>query len=170
MSPFEAKGDVPEWRMVYDALLEKIEPGAIITYAQLDKVLDRPFKENRTPLYRARSVLGDARQRWLEPVPRIGYRCIPATEHIAQSQRRRRAGQRRLEAAVEIGRATDVGQLTPEQLARHDRQHEINTALVAAVLDHETRLGRIERALRATGKIAPEPDPAKAELRRTDAG
>jgi hypothetical protein len=169
MSPFQPKGPVPEWRMIYDVLLDKIEPGAVITYEQLDKVLGRPFKQNRTPLYRARSILGDVRKRWLEPAPGTGYRCIPASEMTAQAVRRREAGKRRLEAAVQVGRATDLSQLTAEQLARHDRQHEINQALVAAILNHESRLTRIERALRAAGKLAPESDPPiQGELSRPE--
>jgi hypothetical protein len=168
MAPFASKGSQPEWRVLYDTLLQTIEHGDLITYEQLDTTLGRSFRENRTPLYRARKYLGAQRQRWLEPVPNQGYRCIPARENITQAIRRREFSKRRMRDAVDINLATDLTHLTPSELAMHDSQHQINTALVAAFQNHEARLQRVERVLRDMGKIRPEPEVISAELERTD--
>lgn len=167
MSPFTPKGDRPEWQMIYD-LLEDIEPGEVITYETLTDVLGRDFMPNRSPFYRARRHLGEQRQRWMEAIPNVGYRCIKAPEHIGQAARRREFGKRRILDAVRINRATDLTRLTSEELARHDNQFAINTALVAAFQNHEERLRRIEQALRAAGKLPPLTQPIPAELTRHD--
>jgi hypothetical protein len=151
--PFAPKGDVPEWRLLYDLLLDGAEFGDVITYAELDQALERRFLDNRSPLYRARRELGDQRHRWLEAVPNVGYRVITAAEHLRVAGQHKRRAKTQLGTMQRVTLATDLDALTPEELQRFDAQARINAALVAIVTSHEQRLGRIEETLRKNGML-----------------
>lgn len=151
--PFKPKGDLPEWRLIYDKLLQHADFGDVITYAELDEVLGRQFEENRSPLYRARTYLGEMRQRWIEPLPRVGYRVIEAREHIMAAQQRKKRARRQLGMMVRIQEHTDLARLTPAELASFDNQAKINATLYMVAVHHERRLNKIESILRDEGKL-----------------
>ena len=150
---FEPKGDRPEWQLLYEALLQGVTFGDVITYDALDRVLGRPFVDHRAPLYRAREELAAQHRRWLEVVPRVGYRVIAAHEHVSAALQRKRRARRQMQQMVRIGNATDVTALTPEQLVVHDQQHRLNAMLLSVVVNHEQRLARIEDALHREGLL-----------------
>lgn len=150
---FVPKGDLPEWRMIYDELLTHAEYGELITIQQLDAALGRAFTRNRAPLYRAREHLGEMRHRWVESVPGIGYRVIEAIEHLDAAQQRKRRAKRQLQQMVKIAEVTDLSQLSEDQLVRFDSQAKINAAVYMALVHHEQRLTRLEEILRADGKL-----------------
>jgi hypothetical protein len=152
-APFQPKGDLPEWRLIYDKLLEHADFGDVITYQDLDEVLGREFEDNRGPLYRARQYLSDMRKRWIEPVPRIGYRVIEAREHILFAQQRKRRARRQLGQMMTVTESTDLARLTPSELASFDSQAKVNTMLYMVAVHHERRLNRIESILRDEGKL-----------------
>lgn len=152
-APFQPKGDLPEWRLIYDRLLEHADFGDVITYAELDEVLGREFEDNRSPLYKAREHLGALRSRWIEPVPRIGYRVIEAREHIHVAQQRKKRARRQFRAMVRVAEFTDLSRLSPSDLATFDSQAKINAALYMVAVHHEKRLNRIEGILRDEGKL-----------------
>ena len=102
MVPFRAKGEIAEWRLIYERLLETAEFGQVITYVELDEVLGRRFIDNRSPLYRAREDLGSIRKRWLEPVPGVGYRVTEPGDHVRVSVSHRRKSQRQVSIAVKV--------------------------------------------------------------------
>lgn len=153
MTRFQPKGDQAEWRLIYDNLLTHAKPGDLITYEMLDDVLDREFRTNRVPLYRARDELGRERQRWLDAEAGKGYRVIQANEHIRVAGKHKRKAQRQLGTMVKVGEVTNLAELTPEELFRHDKQHMVNVALWRVALYHEARINRIEDILRADGKL-----------------
>lgn len=147
------RGKPPEWRLIYDQLLTQADFNAIITYADLDGCLGRPFAKNRGPLYRACQELGALRFRWLESVPGVGYRVIEAKEHVRASGDRKLRARRQLDKMMIIARATDLEKLTEEERNLWDRQNRINAALIGIVSAHEQRINRIEEILRADGKM-----------------
>ncbi len=151
--PFQPKGDLPEWRLIYDRLLEHADYGDVITYAELDEVLGREFEDNRSPLYRAREQLGVARSRWIEPVPRVGYRVIEPREHIIVAQNKKRRARTQLRGMVRVAEFTDLSRLSPSDLATFDSQARVNTMLYMVAVHHEKRLNRIESVLRDEGKL-----------------
>ena len=152
-APFAPKGDLPEWRLLYDALLEQAEFGQVISYDQLDAALGRRFTDNRSPLYRARREMGELRRRWLDAVPGTGYRVIEAHEHIGLAQRHKRRAKRQLGAMVRVAEVTDLDRLTPDQLASYDHQSRLNAMLYMVAVHHEQRLNRIEAVLRKEGML-----------------
>jgi hypothetical protein len=151
--PFKPKGAIPEWRMIYERLLEPADFGDVITYDQLEEALGRRFEPNRSPIYRARQELGEMRHRWLESVPRVGYRVIEASEHMRVAQGHKRKARTQLGIMVKVGEVTDISRLTPEQLAQFDTQTKVNWLLYSALVHHEKRIARIEEVLRGEGKI-----------------
>ena len=148
---FKPKGEVPEWRLIYDRLLEGAEFGDLISYPELDEALGRDFIVNRSPLYRARTELGSQRRRWLVAVPRAGYRVIEAREHLSVSEGHKRRAKRQMRQMMTVTNVTDLERLNPEELQKFDAQTRLNAALVAIVFSHEQRLGRIEDVLRRNG-------------------
>lgn len=151
--PFTPKGDVPEWQMIYDALLEQADFGDVITYRALEEALGRPFAENRSPLYRARQEMGDRRRRWLEAVPGVGYRVIDAREHLRVAQKHKYRARRQLRTMVRVAEVTDVDRLSPEELASFDSQAKINSMLYLVAVHHEQRIARLEAVLRREGML-----------------
>jgi hypothetical protein len=151
--PFTSRRAVPEWQMIYTALLERADFGTVVTYEELDAVLERPFVENRSPIYRARRQLGDMRSRWIEAVPGVGYRVIEAREHIDSAQKHKRKARRQLGLMVRVAEVTDLSALSPPELARYDEQSKINQMLYQVAVHHERRLARIESILRGEGKL-----------------
>lgn len=149
--PFQPLGEKPEWRLVYDILLQQAQPGDVISYAQLDRVLGRPFIANRSPLYRARKELGEAQHRWLDPVLGVGYRVIEAAEHVMVARRHKRKSQRQMGTALEVVGATDVTRLTDEQRTTFDQLAMILHLQHSMLLSHEKRLTRVEGLLRQAG-------------------
>lgn len=149
---FAPKGERPEWRMIYEDLLETAGPGTVITYAQLETLLGREFELNRGPLYRARKTLGELRKHWLEAVPNIGYRVIEPSEHVRISASHRHKSRRQVGMAIRVLESTDLSQLTGDALAKYDEQSKLTFALWA-VFAHESRLRRIEDVLRKEGLL-----------------
>lgn len=149
--PFAPKGDLPEWRLLYDRLLAAADFGDVVTYAALDETLGRPFVRNRSPLYRARREMGEQRKRWLKSVPRKGYRVIEATEHLQVADEHRHKARRQLAQMVLVGEVTDLSQLTGEQLASFDQQQRINQMQWLFNQHIYRRVAKVEAALRAAG-------------------
>ena len=149
---FKPKGEKAEWAMVYDGLLSEADFGTVVTYAQLDELLGRTFEDNRAPIYRAREELGERRKRWLEAVPRVGYRVIDANEHVRVAGQHKRKAKRQMTTMVKVSQVTDIARLTPTELAEFDTQSKVNWLLYSALVHHERRISRIEELLRDKGE------------------
>jgi hypothetical protein len=153
MSPlFQPKGDKPEWRMVYDELLEAAAPDTIISYEDIQRVLGRDIRENRAPIYAARRYLGEMKRRWLEPVPTVGYRVTQPEDHLRLSHDHKRRSRRQLNMAITLLDTTDLAKLPIELLAKWDAAKKADMALWA-VFAHESRIRRIEDVLRREGLL-----------------
>lgn len=153
LTAFHPKGDVPEWRIIYDRLLTNADFGDLISYAALSHALGREFRRNRTPLYRARTELGSLRHRWLEAVPGRGYRVIEAREHLMVAAGHKRRARRQLTLMKRVADVTDLSRLTADELATYDQQTRINAALYMVAVHHERRIARIEQVLREAGQL-----------------
>lgn len=116
------KNDFPEWQYIYTDLLERAEFGDIITYEQLDYCLGRPFRDNRTPIYRAMAELRARRFRHLDCIFNVGYRVVEAREHIGQATEREKRSRRMMGKALDILVHTPVEELSTEERRRHDEK------------------------------------------------
>lgn len=135
--PFEPKGDVAEWRTVYDHL-RKLEPGAIISTEDLEELLGRPLGQNRGPIYRATRELEENDSRTIATVRGTGYRIAEASEnlglalsHSSRARQQLRRGLRRAESA-------DRRALTPSVAARLEA-FEATTSRLVEFLGHMSK-------------------------------
>jgi hypothetical protein len=151
--PFQPKGELPEWRMIYERLLETADFGDLITYGMLDEVLGRPFDESRSPFQKARKVLAERRKRQLVVVPRVGYRVVEAREHLDVAADYQRRGQRHLQRMSRVFDTTPVEHLTPAERLLFDRQSIIAYTQLSFMIETNRRFDRHEAILRNAGLI-----------------
>lgn len=118
-SPFLPKGSVAEWQLIYGKLTG-MQVDEILTYAQLDELLGRDFRTNRSPLYKARIELQRLNHRTIDAVNNKGYRIVPAKEHLRLAHRFYKSGQRQVRKAVECAASANRSELTTEQRRRMD--------------------------------------------------
>lgn len=145
LAPFRPKGDLPEWRLVYDALPREI--GALITFNQLDDALGRNFRDNRQPIYRAQRELLEVDKFALAPVMGKGYRIVEPREHVDLAHKDRRSARRRMAKAVAKVVNVHRTALTPaerDRLERNEialkRQAQALARLADKVDQHQKRL------------------------------
>lgn len=155
MAPFKPKGALPEWKIIYDALLHDADFGTVVSYADLDRVLGRSFKANRGPITKAKQELGKNKRRWLAPMVNVGYRVIEANEHMMTADSHKKRAKNQLGFMIKVGNATEITKLTPEELARFDSQSKVNAILFMVAVRHEERLNRIEALLQREGLLGP---------------
>lgn len=116
---FETKGDLPEWRLVYDHAAT-LEVGDTITYDDLDAILGRDFKASRTPIYDAIRHLEQDSSRTLRNVQNVGYRVAQAIEHEELARHHHRKSGRSIRRAASKIASADRTQLTAEERRRFD--------------------------------------------------
>lgn len=125
---FEIKGDRAQWVLVYDALAA-LEVGKILTYEELDAILKRDFREDRSPIYRAIRQLEIEDRRTVVSVRSEGYRVIEAREHEALARHHHKKSRRQLGKAVDKAASANRSALTADERKRMDglemnlRQH-----------------------------------------------
>ena len=116
---FETKGDLPEWRLIYDHA-KTLDVGQTITYEVLDGILGRDFATGRSPIYRAMRELEDENSRTLVNVPNIGYRVAEAIEHEDLAKLHHKKSRRSIRRAASKLHSADRTRLTREQARRFD--------------------------------------------------
>lgn len=155
--PFEPKGEIAQWRMVY-RLFQEAEADRTIEYRELGEVLDLDPGVDRHRIQaaarRAAKQLLEVDDRAVEVVPNVGYRMVTALRQIPLAgQQVDRAGK-----ALDRGRALTT-HIRMDQLTEQERgivnAMALGFAQVAEwarqisrrVEDHEGRLSDIESEL-----------------------
>lgn len=84
-----------EWRRIYEYVATR-PVGAVITFDDLSRVLERDFRRNRAPMSMAKGELQIRDRRTLVIVRGVGYRVDPARRSLAQIEggKQRGAGAR----------------------------------------------------------------------------
>jgi hypothetical protein len=117
MTPFQPKGDVAEWRLLYDELKGK-PPGHIITLERIEEILGRSVADNRLPVYRATKELENVDRRTLATVRGVGYRVAAADEHLGLALNHSGRARRQLQRGIKRSAATNRSEITPDMAAR----------------------------------------------------
>ena len=117
MTPFIPKGDVAEWRLVYDQLVV-LKTDDVISTEEIEGALGRPLGKNRSPVYRAAKELQRVNRHALATVRGVGYRVARADEHFGLAMERSDRARGQLKRGLEIVDATDVSKLPSDQAAR----------------------------------------------------
>lgn len=150
--PFEAKGERPQWEVVYDRLAG-MNVGDIVKDDELFGLLpDAPDASVRSAFYRAVKQVEDEHSRTFDRVRNIGYRMVAANEHEGLARRQHKKAKRRLASAHRKAHSADRSQLTPEERKRLDavedhlaRQQEMIRRLDKRVEKTEQRTARTEK-------------------------
>lgn len=162
MSPFEAKGDRPEWQMIYD-VLARGKVGDVIEYPALDKALGRDFRNNRHPLERAIRELLNVKRRTVENMPGKGYRVVAASEHERLARQQQKFARRRIAKGLRTTRGTDRSQLTPEEALRLDRLEIMLADQQEALRRHESRIAKLEEVAKKASRQKSSDDQRRDE-------
>lgn len=147
---FEAKGDVAEWKMVFDAI-EHLDHGDEITYERLSHILGRDILENRQPIYDADKHLQRIHGKALVNVKNVGYRIAVPDEAVDIVAARMKRAKRQIRRGRHTSKHAKRQLMSPEALRRLD--------------DLEMRMSRIEEAQRKTAKKVAEHNDAIADVK-----
>jgi Holliday junction resolvasome RuvABC DNA-binding subunit len=117
--PFTPKGDVAEWRMVYDKM-KVLRPDEVMTTGQIEEALGRPLGQNRSPVYRAIKEMERNHQRTLATVRGVGYRVALASEHFGLVIHHSDRARTQLRRGVERADSADRSVLRADQAQQLD--------------------------------------------------
>jgi hypothetical protein len=137
MTPFEPKGDVAEWRLVYD-IIRKRDPDEPVTIEELEEALSRPLGQNRSPVYRAIRELEENDSRTLSTVRGVGYRVALASEHLGLALNHSSRSRRQMRRGIQRSESADRRALDPSQAARMEA-FEAHASRVVEFLSHMSR-------------------------------
>lgn len=150
-TPFQPKGDVAEWRMVYDHA-RTLNPGDLITYTELAAILGRPDDEPdklRGPVYRAAKELQRNDLRTFINVKCEGYRIAYPNEHGVLACTHKDKSRTQIGKAIGILRGTDKNGLDAEERKQHDRIESTVLRIDDAVRQIDRRTEKVQQALDA---------------------
>jgi hypothetical protein len=135
--PFTPIGNVSEADLVEQELMA-CPPGGTVEYADLDRVLGRPFRDNRSPYYTALRRVEKHGQRTFIAVDGQGYRRVDPNEHVTVGKQHERKARRQVSKAASKYRSAERSSLTNEE------RQELDAATTAV-----KRMGQF---MRRTGK------------------
>lgn len=145
---FETKGDVAEWRLLYDRAAQ-MKVDETIGYAELDVLLGRPFRDDRAPIYKVQREMLGTLSRTLVNVVNVGYRVARADEHAGLGVSRQKRARRQIRAGIRIVKGADRTSLSPREsvrltavemnLADQARMLRLTDQRVAVVEKHQGR-------------------------------
>lgn len=137
LSPFQPKGDVAEWRTLYEAMV-KLKRDEVFTVERIEELLGRPLGQNRSPIYRAIKELETNDHRTLATVRGVGYRVALPTEHLDLSLSHSARARKQLKRGLQRASSTDLSGLTPSVAARLEA-FEATTSRLVEFLGHMSK-------------------------------
>lgn len=146
--PFEVKGHIPEWEILYEAVAA-FEPGDVITYDEIAELLGRDFNSSRSPWYKTQEVMLREHDVAFENVRHVGYRATEALNQYMLAQRHTRRARRSLTRGKDHVTHFDRAAVTPEAARMFDE-----FAQKLAVQEQETQ--RLARKQARTEKVLAE--------------
>lgn len=143
--PFKPKGAVAQWRMIFDYMKDR-EVGELVTYDQLTEALDRDFRHDRGPFYRARREMEAERKRTLVVVTGKGYQVANVQEHEREVIKHHQKGRRQLRRSKVLVESADRRLMSHAERQRFD-------SLQLQISQHERAIGHLARRQKATEDV-----------------
>lgn len=138
---------IPLWQKIYE-VLTTLAVDDVLTYATLDELADKPFRESsREALYTAWRAFEKRNARTLIAIPRVGYRVCGASEHAGLARNHHRKSLTQLRKSLEKIACTDVSQLTAPQRQALDQLESHLQRQGQMLWRLSTRLQQAERNL-----------------------
>lgn len=145
---FEPKGDVPQWRLIYDLAIVRA-PDDLITYEEIENVLGYDVQTgHRSPIYKASKHLLEDHQRTLVAELNRGYRIARADEHYTLAKGQQKGARRKIRRGVALSTHVDLAALTPRQRGLIEDLNHVLMAQNAMLARHDTRIGDVEKDTR----------------------
>lgn len=149
MKPFEPIGDVARWRVLHTRLLE-LGIGDVLTYEDIELLLECDTDTARSAVYRAQTELERHHKRTVENVRGVGYRVAHPKDHERLGRDKTRSAKRALHRAGSKYRSADRSMLTNEERARIDALELSNSRMQSMVSDIDARTRQTEQLLAET--------------------
>lgn len=146
---FETKGDIAQWRAVYDYLVS-LKVGDQVTDEELAGLLPEGAAETswRGAFHRAVKEMEASHKRTFARVRAVGYRMVEAREHEQLARGQHKRAKRRLAAAYSKAHSADRSRLTPAERQRLDAI-ELNLAQQQQLTKRlDARVERLQRDLK----------------------
>ena len=131
--PFQPKGEVAEWRMLYDLFKEK-DYNEVIEYREMDEALRRPFRDNRSPFDRMKKEMQDLETKTLTNVREVGYRIILPPEHAKLGIFRIEQARDRLKKGI-----GEVKSANPTMMSDEEKNDNVEVEVRLRVMHADTK-------------------------------
>jgi len=108
----------PEWRVLFEQLADRLEPGQFLPYEELKRIagIDIRTTRGRQQFFRFAKELLEQKQLHLENQRNEGYTVAYPSQHAKCSQKQIRKGQRRMRHALAIATEVRTEQLGPMEM------------------------------------------------------
>lgn len=155
MNPFEPKGPVAKWELIYEHLAD-LAVGQTVTYEDLTAWVGHDIREDRSPYYQARKKLIEQKHRTLVNVQGIGYRVVDATQHGEIARHHTQKANRQVSKARHVLSNTDYNGLPPEVAQRFQAQEQKLGNLQTLTRSLARRQDKLETTLKAVRRESKE--------------
>jgi hypothetical protein len=149
---FEPKrSDGKSYRVVALEVLQAKQPDQIIAYNELAKILQLDPRRHRAQIQgavlAANKSLLKTHQRGVQAIRNVGYRMLPAREHMLVANNHQTKADRQMKRAIEFFAGTNLSELSEKELRIHQGQAMIAQALYASHQSLSRRIRRLEQII-----------------------
>jgi DNA-binding winged helix-turn-helix (wHTH) protein len=137
-------------QVVYD-LASQMKPNDVLTFDELKNALQEnvtnvAISKNRVyqAVTNANKNLQKKKNRYLTNVLSVGYKMIPASEHLAVSRSKKKQAEKKMQSSLQILEYTNWDELTPTQQNLHQKQLMMMKTLYQKVKYHDQRLNETD--------------------------
>jgi DNA anti-recombination protein RmuC len=155
VNPFEPKGPVAKWELIYEHLAD-LGVGQTVTYEDLSSWVGHDIRENRSPYYQAVKKLREKEHRTLVNVQGVGYKVVDATQHGEIARHHTQKANRQVTKARHVLSNTDYNDLPPEIAQRFQAQEQKLGNLQTLTRSLARRQDKLESTLKAVRRESKE--------------
>lgn len=142
MNMFEPKNNIPYWEMVYNHIKDK-EVGESISYKELSEVLGENIEKNRSAVYKARNLLLETDNKFLDIERGVGYKVIDGMNVVKHAKGHQKSAKRKIMAASFEVENIDTKKLDPIEKKKLQDFMTHNSSIQAVFTN---KINRIEKA------------------------
>ncbi len=138
-----------------DAFKDK-EPGEIVSYKTLEKILDLNERGSiQMAVHAANKLLLKLHKRGVKNVVNKGYRVLEAREHMIVANGHQTKADRAMSSALQFYAGADLSAMTEAERKLHHGQQMLAQAVFASHQHLDKRIRRIEDLLSGTNTVNP---------------
>jgi len=143
--------DGRSYRDVVIAALKEQPTETIVTYEELSSILELDPEREHTKIIAAVNAavkpLLKLHQRGIQSVRNVGYRILPAREHVLVANKHQGKAERAMTRALSFYEGTNLSELSETERRLHHGQYILAQAIVASHRHLDKRITQIEKLL-----------------------